>query len=85
MFKHWYLGISGKRKPTKGYLQMKAASFQHYLRVFLSLSRRLPFQGVSYEPIFSPEAVLESQASQTRKPYRSSSAEETSSKGHLYL
>lgn len=27
MFKHWYLGISGKRKPSKAYLQMKEVSF----------------------------------------------------------
>ncbi|KAI2564898.1 ITPR2 isoform 2 [Pan troglodytes] len=40
----------------------------------------LPFQGVPYEQIFCPEAILESKASQTREPHRGSLAEETTAR-----
>lgn len=41
---------------------------------------RLPFQGVPYEPILCPEAILESQAGETRKPHGGCLAEEAPGK-----
>lgn len=46
---------------------------------------RLPVQGVPYESILCPEAILESQAGETGEPYRGCPAEEAPGKRTIFL
>lgn len=60
---------------TKGIQKVPEA-----LVTWLCLFLRLPFQGVPYESILGPEAILESQAGEARKPHGGCPAEEAPGK-----